>query len=57
MNISGSGPSVFALCDHKAIADASGKILKEHFDAMGTGCEVYVVKVSNKGAKLTHLTI
>ena len=57
MNISGSGPSVFALCDSKAVAEASGAILKEHFDAMDTGCEVYVVKVSNKGAKLMHIDL
>ena len=33
------------------------KFVKEHFEALDTGCEVYVVKVSNKGAKLTHLTL
>ena len=57
MNISGSGPSVFALCDNKQVADKAGKILKDHFDALEIGSEVYVVKVSNKGAKLTHITI
>lgn len=57
MNISGSGPSVFALCDSRPVAESAGKVLKEHFEALDTGCEVYVVKVSNKGAKLTHLTL
>lgn len=57
MNISGSGPSVFALCDHKNKANAAGWILKQHFDSLGVGCEVYVVKVSNKGAKLMGITI
>ena len=31
--------------------------MKEHFDSRGIGNEVYVVKVSNKGAKLTGVTI
>ena len=26
--------------------------MKEHFDSRGISCEVYVVKVTNKGAKL-----
>ena len=57
MNISGSGPSVFALCDHKDKAEIAGKIMKEHFESLMIGHEVYVVKVSNKGAKLTGVTI
>jgi len=57
MNISGSGPSTFALCDHRDKAEKAGLIMQEHFDALNIGCEVYVVKVSNKGAKLTGVTI
>lgn len=57
MNISGSGPSVFALCDHRGKAEAAAEIMQKHFDALGIGGEVYVVKVSNKGAKLTGITI
>lgn len=56
-NISGSGPSVFALCDNKAAAEVAGKTMKEHFTFHGIGCQVYVVKVSNKGAKLTGITL
>lgn len=52
MNIAGSGPSVFALAERFDIAHKCDVILKEHFDALGIGCEHYVVKVSNKGAKL-----
>ena len=52
MNIAGSGPSVFALADKYEIAHAAEAILKEHFDALGIGYESFVVKVSNKGAKL-----
>lgn len=57
MNISGSGPSTFALCDHREKAEKAGKIMHNHFAALGIDCEVYVVKVSNKGTKLTGVTI
>ena len=56
-NISGSGPSVFALCDNHAAAEVAGKSMKNHFTFYGIECEVYVVKVSNKGAKLTEITL
>lgn len=52
MNIAGSGPSVFALADRPDIAEKAGNIMREHFDALSIEYEAYVVKVSNKGAKL-----
>lgn len=52
MNIAGSGPSVFALANKAEVAHRAGEILKSHFASVGVGAEVYVVKVSNKGAKL-----
>ena len=52
MNIAGSGPSVFSLADRHEIAEKAGAIMREHFDALGIEYEAYVVKVSNKGAKL-----
>jgi homoserine kinase len=52
MNISGSGPSVFALSDKREIAHKAAEIMKEHFTAQGIGCDAYAVKVTNKGAKL-----
>ena len=52
MNIAGSGPSVFALADRADIAEKAGAIMREHFDALAIEYEAYVVKVSNKGAKL-----
>ena len=57
MNISGSGPSVFALTDRHDVAQRSGWIMKEHFEKAEVGCDVYVVKVSNKGAKLCGVSI
>ncbi|MBO4671186.1 MAG: homoserine kinase [Bacteroidales bacterium] len=52
MNISGSGPSVFALSDKRETAVAAGEIMKSHFASMGVGCSIYVEKVSATGAKL-----
>ena len=52
MNIAGSGPSVFALADKYETAHHAETILKKHFDDLGIGYESFVVKVSNKGAKL-----
>ena len=52
MNISGSGPSLFARSDNQETAVKAQKIFKEHFDFLGIDSEVYVEKVSNKGAKL-----
>ena len=56
-NISGSGPSTFALCDNKAAAKAAEKVMREHFSAHGVGCEAYAVKVSNKGARLMGIEL
>lgn len=52
MNIAGSGPSVFAIADRYSVAARSGKLMKEHFGSRGIGYEVFVVKVSNNGAKI-----
>lgn len=57
MNISGSGPSVFALCDKREVAEKAGGMMKRHFEGRSIGCEVYVVKVSNKGCKLMGISI
>ena len=52
MNISGSGPSVFALANRSDIAQRVGAIMERHFAQQGILSETYVVKVSNKGARL-----
>jgi homoserine kinase len=53
MNIAGSGPSVFALANRREIAVKAGAIMDEHFSALGIDHHCYVVKVSNRGARLT----
>ena len=52
MNIAGSGPSVFALANKRDIAHKAGDIFDEHFSSLGIDHQVYVVKVSNRGARL-----
>ena len=52
MNIAGSGPSVFALANRSEKAQRAGAVMEEHFTALGIPYECYVVKVSNRGARL-----
>jgi homoserine kinase len=52
MNISGSGPSVFALASRADLAQKAATIMERHFRSFGIDFETYVVKVSNKGARL-----
>ena len=52
MNIAGSGPSVFALADRREKARKAGEIFEQHFAAQGFDYHSYVVKVSNRGARL-----
>ena len=52
MNISGSGPSVFALAGRSDLAQKAAAIMERHFTQQGIEFESYVVKVSNKGARL-----
>ena len=55
LNISGSGPSVFALSDSRGTAIQAGSVMQEHFASLGIGCDVYVTKVAKQGARLMTL--
>lgn len=50
-SISGSGPSVFALCKGKEVAENAGAAMKAVMDGLGIGAEVYVSKVNHAGPK------
>jgi homoserine kinase len=50
--ISGSGPSIFALSKSTAVAEKVGKSMKEVFDALNIGSEVYVSKINNSGPQI-----
>jgi homoserine kinase len=54
MNISGAGPSVFTLSSDMDVAERVGEIMREHFAQMQIGSDVYVCKVSNRGARVLN---
>ena len=52
VNISGSGPSVFALSDSLETAEGVGKAMKAHFDALNIQNDLYVSHVPTVGARV-----
>jgi homoserine kinase len=54
MNISGAGPSVFTLSSDMEVAERVGEIMREHFAQMQIGSDIYVCKVSNRGARVLN---
>ncbi len=55
-SISGSGPSVFALCKGREIAEKAGAAMKEIMVQKGMEAEVYVSKVNQDGPKALPFT-
>ncbi|MBQ8437983.1 MAG: homoserine kinase, partial [Alistipes sp.] len=51
-NISGAGPSVFALSADMDVAARVGEIMRQHFAEQAVASDVYVCKVSNRGARV-----
>lgn len=54
MNISGAGPSVFALSKEIETAQNIGRAMEEHFKKLGHNSDIYVTKVSNVGARIIN---
>lgn len=54
VNISGSGPSVFALSDSLETAERVGKAMKAHFDALSIENDLYVSHVPTVGARVVE---
>ena len=52
MNISGAGPSVFAISADMDVAKRVGEVMREHFAHEGS--DIYVCKVSNQGARVLN---
>jgi len=52
MNISGSGPSVFAISEDSKIAEKIGTVMKEHFAFLHIDSDVYVARVGGAGARV-----
>ena len=52
MNISGAGPSVFALSKNMQSAANIGYAMEKHFKELGHNADIYVTKVSDIGAQI-----
>ena len=52
VNISGSGPSVFALSDSIETAQRVGQAMKVHFDRLNIENDLYVSHVPTVGARV-----
>ena len=50
--ISGSGPTVFALCEGDIIAKAVYKSIEESYKNTGINFEMFISKVNHKGIKI-----
>ncbi len=51
-SISGSGPSVFALCKGQEVANKVGDAMKQVMNNLNIGAEVYISKVNAQGPKV-----
>jgi homoserine kinase len=51
-NISGSGPSLFAMSEGKDTAERIGERVKKVFNDYGTQCDVYISEISAEGARI-----
>ena len=57
VNISGSGPSVFAVSPDIETASKVGEVMSRHFADMGIGSDLYVGTVSNEGCRVLNSSI
>lgn len=52
--ISGSGPTMFAFCKSKAVAEHVGLTMQQEFEAIGLQSEIYVSGVNKEGARIIN---
>lgn len=50
--ISGSGPTIFALCTERELACRVGKVMQEEFQKYKLNSEVYISKINNEGGRV-----
>ena len=55
-NISGSGPSIFALGENEETATRTGKAMEDVFKAIGINSDVFVSQVNRQGIKILSKT-
>ncbi|MEQ8225966.1 MAG: homoserine kinase [Candidatus Eremiobacterota bacterium] len=51
-SISGSGPSIFALCNSRETAEEAGKGMKEIFNKINIQSHVYISEINKEGPKI-----
>lgn len=51
-SISGSGPSIFALCNNSFIADEAGKAMSEIFKKNKIQCELFISPINQEGVRV-----
>lgn len=51
-SISGSGPSVFALCENENAANKIGKAMAEVLNGLDIGSDLYISAINNEGPKI-----
>jgi homoserine kinase len=54
VNIAGSGPAVFAVCDTMAKSEAVGRLMAEHFARLAIDADIYLSKVSGQGSRVLN---
>ena len=52
MNISGSGPSIFALSDNPVAAENAERIMRKCYDDLNIPCNTYISGVSQNGTRI-----
>lgn len=52
MNISGSGPSLFAFSNSREVAEHASRIMKSEYEGLTIACDTYVSRVSEKGTRI-----
>lgn len=50
--ISGSGPTIFALCTERELASRTGKVIQQQFQKFKVESDVFVSKINEKGARV-----
>lgn len=50
--ISGSGPTIFALCTEREIAVRVGKVIKHQFETLSLNSEIFISRINPDGARI-----
>ncbi len=55
--LSGSGPSLFALCNSREQAQKSVRAMKKVYEKLQIGCDVYISPINDRGVRTVELTL